>query len=123
MKWSIDSADAYSVATVRRAVIGELRELTGGKGDLSGVELVLGEMLGAETERGHIALVVTVERGTAGPSVHIYTQGRPGATTAVQGELRRAILQHVRVPMSVEDSPQGTHIVMRLEEAATRLDA
>ena len=62
VQWSIDSADAYSVAKVRRAVVDELRELTGRDADLFTVETVLGELLGAEMERGHLALVVTVEQ-------------------------------------------------------------
>lgn len=113
MKWSIDSADAYSVAKARRAVIEALRTMTTEKADLFTVETVLGELLGAEMERGHLALVITVERGVGGPSVHIYTQGRPGVSST-QGELRHAILQGTRVPMSIEVSTQGTHICIRV---------
>ncbi len=113
MKWSIDSADAYSVAKVRRAVIDALRGLTSPNTDLFTVETVLGELLGAEMERGHLALVVTIERSVGGPSVHLYTQGRPGVS-ATQGELRQAILQGTRVPMSIEVSAQGTHVVIRV---------
>lgn len=113
MKWSIDSADAYSVAKVRRAVIEELRTMTGEKADLFTVETVLGELLGAEMERGHIALVITVEQGVGGPGVHVYTQGRP-RVSSTYGELRHAILQATRVPMSIEVSPQGTHVCIRV---------
>lgn len=113
MKWSIDSADAYSVAKVRRTVIDTLREMIGENADLFTLEAVLGELLGAEMERGHLALVVTVERGVGGPSVHLYTQGRPGLSTT-QGELRQAILQGARVPMSIEVSAQGTHVTLRV---------
>lgn len=113
MKWSIDSADAYSVAKVRRAVIDVLGAMTTAKADLFTVEAVLGELLGAEMERGHLALVITVESGVGGPSVHLYTQGRPGIATT-QGELRQAILQGTRVPMSIEVSAQGTHICIRV---------
>jgi hypothetical protein len=113
LKWSIDSADAYSVAKARRAVVDALRTMTPEKADLFTVETVLGELLGAEMERGHLALVITVERGVGGPSVHIYTQGRPGVSST-QGELRHAILQATRVPMSIEVSAQGTHICIRV---------
>jgi len=113
LKWSIDSADAYSVAKVRRAVVEALRSMTTDKADLFTVETVLGELLGAEMERGHLALVITVERGVGGPSVHLYTQGRPGVSST-QGELRGAILQGTRVPMSIEVSAQGTHICIRV---------
>lgn len=113
MKWSIDSADAYSVAKVRRAVIDSLATMIAQKAELFTVETVLGELLGAEMERGHLALVITVEQSVGGPSVHIYTQGRSGVTTT-QGELRQAILQGTRVPMSIEVSAQGTHICIRV---------
>jgi hypothetical protein len=113
VKWSIDSADAYSVAKVRRAVIEELSAMTGEQADLFTVETVLGELLGAEMERGHLALVIMVERGVGGPSVHLYTQGRPGVSST-KGELRQAILQSTRVPMSIEVSAQGSHICIRV---------
>ena len=113
MKWSIDSADAYSVAKVRRAVIDTLRNMTTDRADLFTLETVLGELLGAEMERGHLALVITVESGVGGPSVHLYTQGRP-AVSSTQGELRHAILQATRIPMSIEVSSQGTHICVRV---------
>jgi hypothetical protein len=113
VKWSIDSADAYSVAKVRRAVIDALCKMTGGRADLFTVETVLGELLGAEMERGHLALVVTVERGVGGPAVHIYTQGRPGVAST-QGELRSAILKGARVPMTLGVSAQGTDICIRV---------
>lgn len=113
MKWSIDSADAYSVAKVRRAVIDTLRTMTPERADLFTLETVLGELLGAEMERGHLALVITVEAGVGGPSVHLYTQGRP-AVSSTQGELRHAILQATRVPMSIEVSSQGTHVCVRV---------
>ncbi len=113
MKWSIDSADAYSVAKVRRAVIDALGKMTTQKADLFTVETVLGELLGAEMERGHLALVITVERSVGGPSVHLYTQGRP-SVSSTQGELRHAILQGTRVPMSIEVTAQGTHVCIRV---------
>jgi hypothetical protein len=113
VKWSIDSADAYSIAKVRRAVIDELRAMTNAKAELFTVETVLGELLAAEMERGHLALVITVERGDGAPAVHIYTQGRP-RVSSTYGELRHAILQATRVPMSIEVSPQGTHICIRV---------
>ena len=116
MQWSIDCADAYSVAKVRRAVVDNLRDLVGRDADLFTVETVLGELLGAEMERGHLALAVTVERGLGGPCVHVYTQGRPGVT-ATKGELRDAILREARIPMSVETSAQGSHIVLRVTQS------
>lgn len=113
MKWSIDSADAYSVAKVRHAVIDSLEAMLGRGADLFTVETVLGELLAAEMERGHLALVVTIERGVGGPAVHLYTQGR-AAATSLRGELRDAILNGARMPMSVEVSGQGTHICLRV---------
>lgn len=113
MKWSIDSADAYSVAKVRHSVIDSLESITGAAADLFTVETVLGELLAAEMERGHLALAVTIERGVGGPAVHLYTQGRPAATS-LRGELRDAILHGARIPMSIEVSAQGTHICLRV---------
>ncbi|HEY9179553.1 MAG TPA: hypothetical protein VIO32_02475 [Candidatus Baltobacteraceae bacterium] len=87
--------------------------MTTDRADLFTLETVLGELLGAEMERGHLALVITVESGVGGPSIHIYTQGRPGVSST-QGELRHRILQATRVPMSIEVSAQGTHVCIRV---------
>jgi hypothetical protein len=87
--------------------------MTTDRADLFTLETVLGELLGAEMERGHLALVITIESGVGGPSVHVYTQGRPGVSST-QGELRNRILQATRVPMSIEVSAQGTHVCIRV---------
>jgi hypothetical protein len=113
VQWSIDCADAYSVAKVRHAVVDQLQKIIGRHADLFNVETVLGELLGAEMERGHLALVITVEHAVGGACVHVYTQGRPGIT-GTQGELRQAILRGARLPMAVETTSQGTHIILRV---------
>jgi hypothetical protein len=113
VKWSIDSADAYSIAKVRRAVIDTMRAMTPGNADFFTLESVLGEMLGAEMQRGHLALVVTIEAGVGGPCIHLYTQGRPSLSEP-NDELRDAILRASRIPMSIETSNQGTHICIRV---------
>lgn len=112
MRWSIDAADAYSVAKVRRAVIEQLKNLTASDADLYAVETVLGELLGAEMERGHYAVAVIIERAVGGPAVHIYSQGAP-ATAATQGELREKILNGTSIPLSVEVTAQGSHTTLR----------
>lgn len=113
MRWSIDAADAYSVAKVRRAVVEQLQQLCGAGADLFAVESVLGELLGAEMERGHLAVAVIIEQTAGGPAVHIYTQGQP-AVRSTHGELRDAILDGAHLPMSIESSSQGTHISLRV---------
>lgn len=121
MKWSIDCADAYAVASARHAVIEELAKITGQGTDLFSVETVLGELLGAEMDRGHIALAILLEQSIGGTTVHVYTQRR--SIGATHGELREAILRNTRLPMSIEVSPQGTHISLRVpaaQEARTR---
>lgn len=113
MQWSIDCADAYSVAKARRAAIAEVRKIAGVSTDLFMIEVVLGELLAAEMERGHYALVLDVERDIGGPAVHVYTQGSPNLGKE-RDEIRNAILQSAPVPMSVEKSAQGTHICLRV---------
>lgn len=113
VRWSIDAADAYSVAKVRRAVVEQLKNLTGQGADLYAVETVLGELLGAEVERGHLAVAIIIERAVGGPAVHIYLQGTP-VVNSTHGELRDAILEGTRLPMAVEATPQGTHISLRI---------
>lgn len=113
MRWSIDAGDAYSVAKVRRSVIEQLKAIAGEAADLFTLETVLGELLGAEMERGHVALAVIIERGLGGPSVHVYTQG-PTAGVSTRGELREAILSGTRLPMSVELTGQGAHYCLRV---------
>ena len=87
--------------------------MAGPEADLFTVETVLGELLGAEIGRGHQAMVVTLEQALGGPCVHIYTQGPPGIA-GTQGELRQAILDATRLPMWIERTAQGTHIVLRV---------
>lgn len=98
---------------MRRAVIEQLQHITGEQADLFTLETVLGELLGAEMERGHIALAVIIERAVGGPVVHVYTQGATDAQST-RGELRDAILSGTRLPMSVEVTPQGTHYCLRV---------
>ena len=118
MNWSIDSADAFSVARVRRSVIDEVEHHAGERADLFNLEIVLGELLAAEMERGHLSLAVSVERDTTGPSIHIYAQGPP-AIGKDRNEFRRAILLGTRVPMTIEASSQGTHTVLRVPPGAS----
>jgi len=118
MQWSIDSADAYSVARVRRSVIEEVRAMETGGADLSALEIVLGELLAAEMERGHLSLAVSVERDIAGPSIHLYAQGPP-AIGIDKNEFRRAILLGTRVPLTIEATSQGTHIALRVPPEAS----
>jgi hypothetical protein len=120
VRWSIDAADAYSVAKVRRSVIEQLKTITDEGADLFAVETVLGELLGAEMERGHFAVAIIVERAVGGPAVHIYTQGVP-AMNSTQGEIRDAILHGTRLPMSIEATSQGTHISLRVPSSQERI--
>lgn len=113
MQWSIDSADAFSVARLRRNAMEEVRLLAGSGADLFALELVLGELLSAEMERGHWSLAVSVERDIAGPTIHIYAQGPP-VIGVDRNEYRRAILLGTRVPLTIEASAQGTHVTLRL---------
>ena len=113
MRWSIDAGDAYSVAKVRRAVVEQLEQLTATGADLFTLETVLGELLGAEMERGHNALAIIIEGAVGGPVVHVYTQG-PTEGQSTRGELRDAILSGTRLPMSVEVTSQSTHYCMRV---------
>lgn len=120
MRWSIDAADAYSVAKVRRAVVEQLQNLCGEGADLYAVETVLGELLAAEMERGHLAVAVIVERTSGGvPAVHIYTQGQP-VVRSTHGELRDAILEGTHIPMSIESTSQGSHISLRVPRKDAR---
>jgi hypothetical protein len=113
VRWSIDAGDAFSIANVRHSVIEQLKAIAGEGADLFTLETVLGELLGAEMERGHVALAVIIERGLGGPSVHVYTQG-PTAGVSTRGELREAILSGTRLPMSVELTAQGAHYCLRV---------
>ncbi|HKU67334.1 MAG TPA: hypothetical protein VJP85_06150 [Candidatus Baltobacteraceae bacterium] len=74
---------------------------------------MLGELFGAQVERGHLALAVTLERRGRSPSIHIYSQGKP-LERAAENPLRAELLRATRVPMSMESSDQGAHICLRL---------
>lgn len=70
-------------------------------------------MFAAQVERGHIALAVSLERRGRSPSIHIYAQGKP-LESVPENPVRATILRSTRVPMSVENSDQGSHICLRL---------
>jgi hypothetical protein len=113
LSWSIDCADASSLSRARHEIIEQLRSTTSDATSIADIEIVLGEMLAAQTERGHLALAITLERRGRSPAIHIYAQGQPLANVP-ENPLREAILQRMRVPMSVERSEQGAHITLRL---------
>ena len=113
LRWSIDCSDASTLSRVRREVIQELRRTAGETERLADLELVLGELLAAQAERGHIALAISLERRGRSPAIHIYAQGKP-LETVPENPLRDALLQRTRVPMSIESSEQGAHITLRL---------
>lgn len=74
---------------------------------------MLGELFAAQVERGHLALAVALERRGRGPSIHIYSQGKP-LERAAENPLRARLLRNTRVPMTLESSDQGTYICLRL---------
>ena len=113
LSWSIDCADTSLLSRARREIVEQLRCMTDDAPRIADIEIVLGEMLAAQTERGHQALAITLERRGRCPAIHIYAQGKPLADVPAN-PLRDAILRETRVPMSVESSQQGAHITLRL---------
>lgn len=113
LRWSIDCADARALSRARREILEELRHANSDAARLFDVEIVLGEMLAAQVERGHIALAVALERRGRSPAIHIYSQGKP-LESVPEDPIRDAILRATRVPMSIESSDQGAHICLRL---------
>lgn len=113
MQWTIDAGDPSSIARVRHSVIDELRKIARKGEDLFMLEAVVGELLGAETGHGHVALAVIVEDEATPPRVHIYTQG-PSAGSTTRGELCDAILNGARLPISVETTTQGAHYCLEV---------
>ena len=112
LRWSIDCAEASSLSRVRRDIIEQLRGVAA-REKLAELEIVLGELLAAQSECGHVALAIALERRGRSPAIHLYAQGAP-LRNAPENPVRAAILQRTRVPMSVESSEQGTHITLRL---------
>lgn len=98
---------------MRRAVVDQVRSIAGEDADLFTLEVVLGELLAGEMERGHLALAIIVEPGRGAPSVHVYAQGVGDTHASTHGELRAAILRGAHVPLSIETTAQGRHYMLR----------
>lgn len=109
----VDCADAGALSRARREIIEELGRSGSDAAKLFDLEIVLGEMFAAQVERGHLALAITLERRGRGPSIHIYSQGKPFEKIP-DNPIRAAILRETRVPMTVESTDQGAHICLRL---------
>ena len=118
MRWIIDSGDAASIVTTRRAVTSHIREESRGKADDFMVELITGEILAAEWYRRAGAIAVEVGWENDNAILDVYDQGPAlDLTEEVANPYEPPIdimLRRFSAALQIERSDQGNHIRIAL---------
>ncbi|GAC1657754.1 MAG: hypothetical protein NVS9B12_10010 [Vulcanimicrobiaceae bacterium] len=113
MRWVIDSGDAASIVSTRRAVASHINAESGGHADDFMVELITGEILAAEWYRDAGAIAVEVEWREEGAVLDVYDQGPELDLSAVTDPLeqpRDIMLRRFAGALEIEHTEQGNHI-------------
>lgn len=117
MRWVIDSSDAASVVSTRRAVTSQIKMQSGGNADEFMVELITGEILAAEWYRHAGAIAVEVQWQDDAAILDVYDQG-PALDLDDTGDPLEVpstiMLRRFAGAIQVEHSDQGNHIRITL---------
>ncbi len=117
MRWVIDSADAASLSAARRQVAEYVAATCSGRVDDFMVELMVGELLGAEwyKQAGAIALEVDciadkvyVDVWDQGPALDLESKRDP------LDEPKHILLRRFKNELTIEHTEQGNHIRIAL---------
>ena len=121
MRLAIDAGDPRSVVSARRALAEEIGRRARSSDDAFAAEVLIGEILCAEMERGRVAIALELEWTPLGPVVHLYDQGNPFGPDP-DNHVRRSIIDSLKHDLTISSSPQGNHIRVRLplEQARER---
>lgn len=110
MRWAIDAGDPRSIVAARRALAHEIRRRAYNPDEVFAAEVLIGEILSAEMDRGRVAIAVELEWANDCPVVHLYDQGDPFGVHAQQNDLRRALIESFGEYLDVATSDQGNHL-------------
>lgn len=110
MRWAIDAGDPRSIASARRALATEIRVRSGDPDEAFAAEVIIGEILSSEMDRGRVAIALELEWGPGGAIVHLYDQGESFATRVDKNDLRRALIETFGDHLNVSTTEQGNHI-------------
>jgi len=110
MRWAIDAGDPRSIASARRALATEIRLRSGDPDEAFAAEVIIGEILSSEMDRGRIAIALELEWGPKGAVVHLYDQGDSFTTRVNKNDLRRALVETFGEYLNVSTTEQGNHI-------------
>lgn len=113
MRLAIDAGDPRSVVSARRALAEEIGRRARSSDDAFAAEVLIGEILCAEMERGRVAIALELEWTKTGPVVHLYDQGNPFGPDP-DNHVRRSIIDSLKHDLTISSSPQGNHIRVRL---------
>lgn len=113
MRLAIDAGDPRSVVTARRALAEEIRRRARNRDDAFAAELLIGEILSAEMDRGRIAIALELEWTNSGPLVHLYDQGNAFGPDP-DNHVRRSLIDALKHDITVTTTPQGNHVQVRL---------
>jgi len=113
MRLAIDAGDPRSVVSARRALAEEIGRRARNRDDAFAAELLIGEILCAEMDRGRVAIALELEWTQTGPVVHLYDQGNPFGPDP-DNHVRRSIIDSFKHDLTVTSSAQGNHIRVKL---------
>ena len=127
MRWVIDSADAQSIVSTRRAIAHHVANESRGNADAFMVELITGEILNAEWYRHAGAIAVEVAWQNDNAILDVYDQGPELDLSHVADPMdppADMVLRRFADALQVEHTPQGNHIRIALparrRESGTR---
>ena len=126
MRWVIDSGDAASIVSTRRAVASHINAQSHGNADEFMVELITGEILNAEWYRHAGAIAVEVEWQNNKAVLDVYDQGPELDLSHVADPMdppADLVLRRFADALQVEHTAQGNHIRVALparRETGTR---
>jgi len=113
MRLAIDAGDPRSVVSARKALAQEIARRARHRDDAFAAELLIGEILVAEMDRGRVAIALELEWTASGPVVHLYDQGNPFGPDP-GNHVRRSIIDSLKHDLTVTSTAQGNHIRVKL---------
>lgn len=111
--WAIDTGTPAEVVDARQAVAREIGRQARNDEERFAAEMLIGEILQTIISRDPQATTIELEATATGWIVHFYLQKAPSTDESLH-ELRLALSDKCDVPLSVERTDQGVHILVSI---------
>lgn len=112
MRWKIDAGDLRAITRTRKAVAAEVVPYIAEPSDQFALELITGEILGAEADNGGGNLTVALETANNSVILHVWDSGPP--LTLAMDRLRDALVSSLASYIEIEPCRNGNHVIARL---------